>query len=578
VRELLRLRPYLYRYRKSYIIGTLHVLITNGFTLLSPLVLKRAVDELRGGTLTIPLSGYAAIIVALACMQGIFRFWMRRITIGASRHIEFDLRNDFFAHLETLSLSFYERTRTGDIVARATNDLNAVRMFLGPAIMYVANTFFTLIIGLTLMLLIDWRLTLLALIPFPILSIVVNRLSKRLHVLFGSIQEQYSNISTHVQENISGIRVVKAFVREEEQIGRFRELNAEFLQRNMRMVKLWGLFFPFMGLLTGIALVIVLWYGGMRVIAGELTLGGFVAFITYLGMLTWPAIAIGWVLNMIQRGAASMGRIGELLDTKPEVAGPESKGEETILGGVTIDNVSFAYNGVPVLREVSLDVRRGETVAIVGAIGSGKSTLLRLIPRLYDPSDGEVRIDGTPLARFSLHHLRSSIGFVPQETFLFSLSIKDNIRFGAPGIDDDEVRRICTLARLDDDLARFPNGLDTMVGERGVLLSGGQKQRISLARALARNPRILVLDDSLASVDVNTEEEILAGLREFRRGRTTIIVSHRLSAVRDADRIVVLEDGAVAEEGTHHELIARHGFYSRLHKRQKLTRELEDLE
>lgn len=577
MKELLRLRPYLLRYRKSYVVGTTHVLITNALTLLAPLVLKRAVDELKGGDLTIPLWGYAAVIVGLACAQGVFRFWMRRVTIGASRHIEFDLRNDLFAHLESLSLSFYERTRIGDIVARATNDLNAVRMFLGPAIMYVANTLFTLAIGLTLMVLIDWRLTLVALLPFPLLSFVINRLSKRLHVLYAAIQEKYSDISTHVQENISGIRVVKAFVREQEQVDRFRELNREFIRRNMTMVKVWGLFFPVMGLLTGVALVIVVWYGGIRVIGGDLTLGGFVAFLTYLGMLTWPAIAIGWVLNIIQRGATSMGRIGELLDTEPEIAAPPFAGEPAVGGAVALDGVSFAYNGAPVLRGIDLSVRRGETVAVVGAIGSGKSTLLGLVPRLYDPTEGEVRIDDTPLPRLPLAHLRGAVGFVPQETFLFSLTVRENIRFGAPDLSDADVERICSLARLHEDLGKFPNGLDTMVGERGVLLSGGQKQRIALARALARDPRILVLDDSLSSVDVRTEEEILSGLREFRRGRTTLIVSHRLSAVRDADRVVVLEDGAVSEIGTHEELTGREGFYSRLYERQKLTRELEDL-
>lgn len=578
MKELLRLRPYLIRYRKSYLIGTLHVLITNVFTLLAPLVLKRAVDELRGGDLSIPLSGYAAAIIGLSCAQGIFRFWMRKVTIGASRHIEFDLRNDLFAHLESLSISFYEKNSTGDIVARATNDLNAVRMFLGPAIMYIANTVFTLTIGVTLMILIDWRLTLLALIPFPILSLVVNRISSRLHGLFADIQEQYSTLSTHVQENISGIRVVKAFVREEEQIDRFRKLNGEFIRRNMAMVKLWGLFFPFMGLLTGFALVIVVWYGGSRVIGGHLTLGGFIAFLTYLGMLTWPAIAIGWVLNLIQRGAASMGRIGELLDTEPDVAGPSHAAEPEIRGAVALEHVSFAYNGKRVLHDINLSVSEGETVAIVGAIGSGKSTLLSLIPRLYDPVEGVVRVDNIPLPDLPLTHLRTAIGFVPQETFLFSMTIRENIKFGAHDLSDSDVDRISSLARLESDLARFPAGLETMVGERGVLLSGGQKQRIALARALARNPRVLVLDDSLASVDVNTEEEILSGLREFRRDRTTLIVSHRLSAVRDADRVIVLEEGAIAETGTHEELIKRKGFYLRLYERQKLTRELEDLE
>ncbi len=578
MRELLRLRPYLARYKGSFAIGIVHVFLTNVFTLISPLILMRAIDELRDGALTRPLWVYASIVVVLALIQGVFRFMMRKVMIGASRKIEFDLRNDLFSHLGSLSVAYFDRTRTGEIMARATNDLNAVRMFVGPAIMYVANTFFTLVIGLTLMLRLDWQLTLLALLPFPLLSLGVKMLGSRLHDLFQAIQEQYATITTHVQENITGIRVVKAFVREEEQIEGFRVLNREFIERNMSMVRLWGLFFPIMGLLTGIAMLIVMGFGGFRVVSGNLTLGGFVAFTSYLGMLTWPAIAIGWVINLIERGAASMKRISEILDEEPDITAPEIAEAPPIRGGLRLDDVSFAYNGEPVLEEIDLTVGEGETVAIVGAIGSGKSTLLRLVPRLYDVSRGEILIDGVPLRSLSLSHLRSAIGFVPQETFLFSMTVKENIRFGDPSLSDEQLEEICRLSRLTPDLDKFPEGWDTVVGERGVLLSGGQKQRIAIARALARNPRILILDDSLSSVDVNTEEAILVGLREYRRGRTTLIVSHRLSAVRDADRIVVLEEGRITERGIHRELIRNGGFYSRLYERQKLIRELEDLE
>jgi len=498
--------------------------------------------------------------------------------ISASRKIEYDLRGDLFDHLQRLSLSFYERTRTGDVMARATNDLNAVRMFLGPAIMYMANTFFIVAFGLALMISIDPRLTLYSLLPFPVLTIVVHRLGNTMHRRYERIQEQYSDLTTHVQENLSGIRVVKAYVREEDEIRRFRGLNTEFLRRNMAMVKVWGIFFPVMSLLTGAALLIVLWAGGMRVVDGRLTLGGFIAFTSYLAMLTWPAIAFGWVLSLIQRAAASMGRLGKLFDEEPEFAGPGGGGDRAVRGALAFEGVSLACNGTKVLDRIDLSIAEGETLAVVGPIGSGKTSLVRLIPRLTDPTEGRVLIDGEPLASSSLERIRGAIGYVPQETFLFSLTIEENVRFGAPDLSDDDLRRVCELARVAEDVEQFPEGYATPVGERGVLLSGGQKQRIALARALARDPRILVLDDALSAVDLYTEEKILRGLRRFREGRTTVIVSHRLSAVRDADRIVVLGEGRIIERGTHRELIAGGGAYTRIHERQLLRRELEELE
>ena len=578
MKELTRLKPYFLRYRKEYLTGTLHVLLTNIFTLVAPLILKRAVDELRQGSLSYPLSVYAGLIFGVALVQAFFRFWMRKIMIGASREIENDLRNDLFDHLQGLSLSFFERNRVGDIMARATNDLNAVRMFLGPAIMYMANTFFTFAIGLSMMIWIDARLTLLALIPFPVLSLVINRLGSAMHERFERIQEQYSNVTTHVQENLSGIRVVKAYVRGDDEIRRFRVLNQEFIRRNIGLVKVWGLFFPVMTLLTGLAMLIVLYAGGMRVVEGNLTLGGFVAFTSYLAMLTWPAIAFGWVLNLIQRGAASMGRIGVLLDERPEITAPAGGPRPPVRGDILFEDVSFGVNGTKILSDINLSIRAGETVAVVGQIGSGKSSLVRLVPRLHDPTGGRLLLDGKPLAEIPLDHVRSAIGYVPQETFLFSLTVEENVRYGALDLSDEDVERVCGLAQVAEDVRGLPKGYRTLVGERGVLLSGGQKQRIALARALARDPRILVLDDALSSVDLHTEEEILAGLRRFRKGRTTLIVSHRLSAVRDADRIVVLAGGRIAEIGTHDELVPAGGPYSRIYEKQLLRRELEEIE
>lgn len=558
--------------------GIVFVFLTNAFTLMAPIVLKRAVDDVRAGTLSIPLLGYAAAVFGLATVQALFRFFMRKIMIGASRRIEYDMRNDLFLHLQTLSLSYFNRTRTGDIMARATNDLNAVRMFLGPSIMYLANTFFTFTIGLGLMIWIDPKLTLYSLLPFPVLTILINRIGKEMHTRFEGIQEQYSNVTNHVQENVAGIRVVKAYDRSEDEIERFRILNLEFIRRNMGMVRVWGFFFPVMSLMTGVALLIVLWAGGMQVVRGDLSLGGFVAFTSYLAMLTWPAIALGWVLNLVQRAAASMGRIGAVMDERPEIVDVEQPVAGPVRGEIRFEDVSFGHDDATILERVRFSVGEGETVAVVGPIGSGKSMLVRLIPRLYDPASGEVLLDGIPLTRIDLATLRTSIGFVPQETELFSLSVKENVRFGAPDLSDEDLHRVCDLARISDEIADFPDGYDTLVGERGVRLSGGQKQRIALARALARDPRILVLDDALAGVDIRTEEEILSGLRRFRRGRTTVVVSHRMSAVRDADRIIVLEAGRIAEEGTHDELFALGGVYRRVYNKQLLERRLEELE
>jgi ATP-binding cassette subfamily B protein len=527
---------------------------------------------------------------------------MRRIIIGASRDIEYDMRNDFYAHLETLPAAYFQTHRTGDLMSRATNDLNAVRMMIGPSIMYSANTLLTFVVALTLMATIDGRLTLLALIPLPFVSISVKLFGDAIHKRFEQIQAQLSDVSAVAQEALSGVRVVRAYRQEDAELERFRRSNAEYLHRNRRLIVLQGFFFPSMSFFLGLGALLVVWLGGREVIRGRITLGQFVAFNSYLTMLAWPMIAFGWVTNMLQRGMASWKRMLEVLDTVPAIrdadadAGAAPSGERGIRGDIEFRDLVFSYDGRPVLDGVTAKIAAGHTVAIVGLTGSGKSTLISLLARLHDPPPGTVFIDGIDVRELPLETLRGAIGFVPQEPFLFSDTLADNIAFGFDAMDDDRLKaspseessrsakasaerndRIvaaAAVARLDKDVADFPKGYDTMVGERGITLSGGQKQRTALARAVLIDPRILILDDALSAVDTYTEEEILSRLRGVMRARTSLIVSHRISTVRDADQILVLDRGRIAERGTHEELIRKGGLYSELHKKQLLEEEL----
>jgi len=515
--------------------------------------------------------------VGIALVKGIFRFLTRWVAIGISRDIEFDLRNDLFRHLESLSWSYYQRTRTGDIMARATNDLNAVRMLLGPAIMYTANTVVYTLGALYFMYRISPSLTAWAFLPLPIVSVVVQYFGSRIHERFERIQAMFSDISARAQENFSGARVVRAFVQEEAEIEAFENANREYIRRSLKLVRLMGMLWPTLETLLGLAVVLVLWLGGRQVLQGKIDVGMFVAFNTYLVQLTWPMISIGWVLNLFQRGSASMGRINEIFAERPEIAdriSPE-RAPEAIRGEIEFRNLSFAYNGVPVLNDVSLKIPAGSSLAVVGATGSGKSTLVSLVPRIYDAPAGSVLIDGQPITDYPLATLRRAIGFVPQETFLFSDTVRENIALGAESATDDDVRRAAEAANIAADIADFPEKYQTMVGERGITLSGGQKQRTAIARALIRDPRILVLDDALSSVDTYTEEKILNHLREVMQGRTTIFISHRVSTVRNAGRIAVLHGGRIVELGTHDELIARNGYYTDLYNKQLLEEELE---
>jgi len=651
------------KYRVRLTLGVVCVTLSNLAATVSPLVLKHAIDSLSTFISEQRLLYFGALIVLFAVLEGVFLFLMRRIMIGASRLMEYDLRNDLFAHLLGLSRRYYQNHRTGDIMSRATNDLNAVRMMLGPGIMYSVNTVIRLAIVLFLMLRINVVLTLFALISIPVVALAVRYFGTVIHQRFEKIQETFSEISARVQENLSGVRVIRAFTQEESEIVEFKRLNHEYIHKNLQLIRVWGLFYPVLGFLLGLGGVFVLWYGGREVISGRMTLGEFVAFNAYLGMLTWPMIALGWVINIVERGSASAGRMNQIFDTQPEIfdesvkikvaqsipktekpapkkipslgggeglrslhrsdSGREAPGwvrpldhnppqgpdgprpsqegislpfsfspqtalpgsvgaskEVSLLppikGEIDIRNLSFAYNGQAVLKNINLRIPLGATYAIVGETGSGKSTLVSLLARVHDVTDGEIFIDSVPLQNYSLHALRSSLGYVPQETFLFSETVGENIAFGVDQASPSDVQEAARLANILADVEEFPKQFKTMIGERGITLSGGQQQRTAIARALIRNPRILVLDDALSSVDTATEERILSHLKVVMRDRTSILISHRVSTVKFADQIIVLKGGEIVERGTHEELTTRDGYYADLYQKQLLEEELTE--
>jgi ATP-binding cassette subfamily B multidrug efflux pump len=580
LKSLRPLYPYLKKYRAGFFIGTLCVLVNNGVWILLPQVIRRAVDDLNLGVTRQKLFTYAMLVLAIAGVKGIFQFLTRWIVIGISREIEFDLRNDLFAHLEKLPYSYYQRTRTGDIMARATNDLNAVRMLLGPAIMYSANTVVFTVGALAFMMAISPKLTLYAFLPLPIVSIVIQYFGRRIHERFERIQAMFSDISARAQENFSGARVIRAYVQEDAEIAGFEESNREYISRSLKLVRLMGMLWPTLEAMLGLAVVLVLWLGGREVINHHMTVGDFVAFTTYMGQLTWPVIALGWVINIFQRGSASMIRINEILTQKLDIVdGAEVRPAlaQDIQGEIEFRNLTFAYDGALVLRDVNLRIPSGSSLAIVGPTGSGKTTLVSLIPRIYDAAPGTVLIDGIPIREYPVEDLRSNIGFVPQETFLFSETVRENIALGRADATDAEISAAAEAANIATDIESFPEKYQTMVGERGITLSGGQKQRAAIARALLRSPRILILDDALSSVDTHTEDKILNHLREIMQGRTTIFISHRVSTVRNADQIAVLHQGRIVELGTHEELLARNGYYSDLYNKQLLEEELAEV-
>ncbi|MQA90660.1 MAG: ATP-binding cassette domain-containing protein [Gemmatimonas sp.] len=582
MKELLTLLPYLRRYRVRIAIGLFAVVLANAFSLAAPYLIKEAIDALeqQGATRDV-IVRYVLLILGTAIVAGAARFTMRQILNGVSRWVEFDLRNRFFQQLLHLDAAFFGRMSTGEIMSRATNDIAAVRMVAGPAYMYLVNTFAVSLFALTLMIWIDPWLTLVSMIPMLALPPVTLGFGKLIHERFEAIQERFGTMSTMVQENLAGVRIVKAYGQEERHIDRFGKVATDYLERNLSLARVSGLFHPLLALFSGVAMASVLLVGGRSVIQGSMSVGDLVAFTLYLGMLTWPMIALGWVVNLFQRGAASMRRINEILNTHPAVTDPfEVPAHLVPRGEIEFRNVSFRYPGTRrlVLRNVSFCIPAGGMLAVVGATGSGKSTLVSLLVRLYDPSEGEILLDGTPIRQIDLESLRSSIGMVPQEAFLFSDTIRENLSIGFDYSDarhgERRVRQAATIAQLDSAVLNLPKGYDTLLGERGVNLSGGQKQRATLARAIARDPAVLVLDDALSAVDTHTEAEILRGLRTVLRERTSVVVSHRVSAVLDADLILVLDDGEVVERGTHVELLKLGGTYAKLLRRQLLAEEV----
>jgi ATP-binding cassette subfamily B protein len=579
LRDLRPLFVYMRRYRWGYLWGTLSCIGTNAAAVQFPRVLGWAIDKLQKHQASREaILVFAGLLVAISLTKGVFLYAQRWILIGISREIEFDIRNDLFRHLEKQDSGFYQRYRTGDVMARMTNDLNAVRMLLGPALMYSANTVFFTVFALYFLLHLSPWLTLVALAPMPLASILVQYLGHRIHDRFERIQASFSEISSQAQENYSGARLIRAFAREESQIGLFERLNRQYIARSLRLVQLMGMLWPTLEFILGISMVITLLAGGHLVIAHRITVGDFVEFNTYMILLIWPIIAVGWVINLFQRGTASVQRIDELLKAEPAIddsaADAAIPADAVLRGEIELRHLNFSYGNTEVLRDISLHIPAGTSLAIVGPTGSGKSTLVNLITRLFEAPKGALLIDGRPVRDYPLAVLRRNIGMVPQETFLFSETIRENLTFGAPHASEEEMLEATQAAHIRREFEEFPQGFETMVGERGVTLSGGQKQRSAIARALLRRPAILILDDALASVDTYTEERILGGLRGYTSASTTILISHRVSTVRSADRIAVLDHGSIVELGKHDELLALDGYYAGLFQKQQLEEEL----
>jgi len=574
---------WLLSYQKKYlwrlIAGTLFVLCSTAFSIFVPNQVGQAIDDLKNSGVTYEIiARHALLIIGASLISGVFLYFQRRTLINMSRFIEYDLRNDFYAHLQKLPLQFYQDNRTGDLMARATNDLSAVRQIVGPAIMYGEQTIFRCLIVIPIMFAISWKLTLILLITMPLVSLCVKWFGQQIHVRFEKIQEFFSDISARAQENLNGVRVIRAYAQEQAEIKTFDKLNQQYVDRNLDLVRLSAVFRPLMQFLIGLGFAAILWYGGRETALGHMSLGEFAAFNLYLEQLIWPLIAMGYVTNLVQRGTASLKRMHQIMQIEPAIRDGEMerRGDGEMEGKIEFRNLTFKYSDTTpgVLHDINLVIEPGQTVAFIGRTGSGKSTLMNLVPRLLDAAPGMVLIDGHPIREIPLQRLRESIGYVTQETFLFSETLAENIAFGVEKSAAPQIARAAAVAGLADDINGFPKQYETLVGERGITLSGGQKQRTAIARAIIREPKILILDDALSAVDTYTEEKILTELRGVMKGRTSLIVAHRISTVKDADLICVLDHGHIVERGTHEELMRLGGEYADLYERQLLEEEL----
>lgn len=582
MKSLLSLLPYIKKYKKKLILGFIFIILSISFSSLFPLIVGNGIDAIKSGVTTSQIIFYSGMAILAALIGGFFLYMVRQHIIVVSREIENDLRYDFFSHIVNMPRDFFNKNSTGNIMALATNDINSIREFVGPGIMYTVQTFFRTVLTVSVMVYINPFLAMVALSPLPLISFIVYKVGRMTHARSLKVKESFADLTSKAQENLSGIRVVKSYIREKNEIAEFYDISRDYFRKNLSLAKVQSFSFPMMYLLTGVSLVLVIYFGGIEIINNRLTLGNLSTFLIYLGLLTWPMIAFGWIINLTQRAAPSMQRLMMVMNMKPEIADNSETDNritfDNIEGEIEFKNVSFKYPSgyTDVLKNINLKINKGTTLGIIGHTGSGKTTLINLLSRIYDITDGEILIDGKSIKKIPLRTLREAIGVVPQESFLFSTSIEKNIAYSHDSLDYDKVIEAAKSASLYKDVEQFPEKFQTVVGERGITLSGGQKQRTSIARAIYKNPKILILDDSLSAVDTHTEEEILNELKKVMKNRTSIIISHRISSIKNANNIIVLDGSVIKEQGTHNELIALGGIYYDLYQKQLLEEEIQE--